>query len=205
MDCCSWRDVYERGPERGRRTAGVGVPRSIQSRYASLEISAGVGAMGIAFGVRERLDRPVPDPSGEEEAAPGNGSSVPMMSEETARVVPTTTPTQKIVPTRPAQRGNVTLGGRARRYYRVSITENTLGTLRGSVQALHHRGEHPCRLDQVPDRCSPAYTSGDGALSRSGPRLPSGGRTRRPRSSPGRARRLDQRWVRGCRAFAPRW
>ena len=156
MDCCSWRDVYERGPERGRRLAGafsggpfcgdcaesrssrsartqsisgdpMGAPRSIQSRCASSEISACVRAMGVAFCVRERLDRPLPDPSGDEGAAFGNGSSLLMMSEELARVVPAT-PTQKMVLTRPAQRGNVALEVRARRYYRVSITENTLAT-----------------------------------------------------------------------------
>jgi len=151
MDCCPWRDAYERGPERGRRLGNVfsggpfcgdcaesrstrsartqsisgdpmGAPRSIQSRYASWEISACIGAMGVAFGIRERLDRPLPDLSADEGTAPGNGSSVLMMSGELARLVPATV-AQKMVPTRPAQRGNVRLGGRARRYYRVSITE----------------------------------------------------------------------------------
>ena len=175
MDCCSWRDVYERGPERGRRLAGafsggpfcwvgaesrssrsartqsisgdpIGAPRSIQSRYASSEISACFGAMGVAFGVRERLDRPLPDPSRNEAAASGNGSSVLMMPRELARVVPAT-PTQKMMPTRPAQRGNVTLGGRAQRYYRVSITESALATLRklGSSPAPSRRASLPAR------------------------------------------------------------
>src|SRR5262249_22244577 len=131
MDRCSWRDAYERGPERGRRLGGafsggpfcgdcaesrstrsartqsisgdpMGAPRSIQSRYASSEISACVGAMGVVFGICERLDRPLPDPSGDERAAPGNGSSVLMMSGELARLVPATA-AEKMVPTRPSQ------------------------------------------------------------------------------------------------------